>query len=729
MSAPPSRHVAIRTATARKPRLFERPRNAAGELQAVRDYFGSHAFGPEQMRDYLPADIIRQYQEVATRSGALSSELADRIAQGALEWAHDMGVTHFCHWFQPMTGATAEKHDAFIAFDGSRPIAQFTGAQLIQSEPDASSFPSGGMRTTFEARGYTAWDASSPLFVIERDNGSTLCIPSAFISFHGDALDKKTPLLRSMEALDKEAVRLLHNLGDTDVGRVTATAGPEQEYFLVDKAYVSLRPDLVLAGRTVLGAPAPKGQALDDHYFGAIPARVLAFMQEVETELYRLGVPAKTRHNEVAPSQFELAVLYSEANLAADHNQLVMETLKKVSARHDLAVLLHEKPFAGVNGSGKHLNWSMATDTGVNLLDPGKDPANSTRFLAVLGAVVLGVYRHSALLRSAIATHGNDFRLGANEAPPAIISVFLGQTLDGVCNELTSGTDSTGHLEKSTIDMGIARLPGIARDNTDRNRTSPFAFTGNKFEFRALGSSQSISFPLTCVNLAVADGLAALSELIEAGDGSPAAVTKAIKQVMTESAPVRFEGNNYSEEWVAEAERRGLPHLRRAADALGVLAEDGTRDLFERHGVLTAPELDSRFHIYLEQYLTAVDIEFDVMRDLVDQQVMPAATAERAARAADVAATRAALGEVDEADLADLRELNALVGQLRQRRQELEQAVDGAPTDDHLARARAYANDVMPALESIRTVADALESRVADHRWPLPRYREMLFQN
>ncbi len=726
MSSPMSRHEAIRTAAARQPRVFERPKDAAGQHLAVRDYYGSLAFGPEQMRDFLPADVIRKYEEVVTRSIPLSPELAARIAQAALDWCRDKGVTHFCHWFQPMTGATAEKHDAFLSFDGSRPIAQFKGSQLIQSEPDASSFPSGGMRTTFEARGYTAWDASSPLFIIERENGSTLCIPSAFISYHGDALDKKTPVLRSMEALNKQATRLMHLLGHADVSKVTATAGPEQEYFLVDKAYVALRPDLVLSGRTLLGAPAPKGQALDDHYFGAIPARVLAFMQEVETELYKLGVPALTRHNEVAPSQFELAVLYSEANVSADHNQLVMETLKKVASRHDFAVLLHEKPFAGVNGSGKHLNWSLATDTGINLLNPSRDPANNTPFLATLAAVVLGVHRHAGLMRSAIATHGNDFRLGANEAPPAIISVFLGQTLDRVCREITGGTDASQHMSDETIDMGIAALPGIERDNTDRNRTSPFAFTGNKFEFRALGSSQSVSFPLTCVNLAVADGLNSICEMIEGGSSAQ----DAIKAALVESAAVRFEGNNYSDEWVAEAERRGLPHYRRAADALGVLAQDETREAFQRHGILTAAELESRYFIYLEQYLTAVDIEVDVMRDLIDQQVLPAACAERTARAADVSATRAALGEVDGAELDDLRGFNALIGQLRERRSALESTMEQAVAEaDHLVRARKYAYEVMPALEELRTVADALESSVADQRWSLPRYREMLFQN
>jgi len=729
MPAPNSRQLAIQTAATRQPRTFPRPLRSDGSPQTVREYYGSHAFGIDQMRAHLPADVVRQYLDTARRHLPLELGLAERIAHAVLDWAATKGVTHFCHWFQPMTGATAEKHDSFLSFDDERPIAAFSGAQLIQSEPDASSFPSGGMRTTFEARGYTAWDPSSPIFIMERETGSTLCIPSVFISYHGAALDKKTPVLRSMEVLNKAATRVLHQLGDTDITRVNATAGPEQEYFLVDAAYAALRPDLVLTGRTLLGAPAPKGQALDDHYFGAIASRALAFMQEVETELYKLGVPAQTRHNEVAPSQFELAVLYSEANRAADHNQLVMSTLEKVAARHSLKCLLHEKPFAGVNGSGKHLNWSVADSRGRNLLNPSDTPHQNLRFLTFLAAVLLGVHRHASLLRATIGTHGNDFRLGANEAPPAIISVFLGETLTGICDSLAAGRTHEADSTSALLELGVARLPQVARDNTDRNRTSPFAFTGNKFEFRALGSSQSISFPLTVLNTAVADALTAIADDIDARGGGDQAVLAAVQAAIQESTAVRFEGNGYSEEWVEEAERRGLPHFRKAADALEVLRSDETIATFTRMGVLTPAELDSRYHVYLEQYITTVEIEVDVMRDLIDQSVMPSAIAERTAAAADVNALRSAIGDVPEADLDSLKQLSAMVGDLRKARCELDEAMAAAHVLADAEQARALAYTVMPALEATRAAADALEARIADHRWELPRYRELLFQN
>ncbi len=724
-----SRHHAIRTAVERQPHRSVRPVDKDGELLPMSEYYGRKTFGLDQMRKHLSGDQLRRFQQVIDRGERLDGELAEHIANGVLVWAQSMGASHFCHWFQPMTGVTAEKHDAFLSFDGDRPLMRFTGAQLIQSEPDASSFPSGGMRSTFEARGYTAWDPTSPMFIMERTNGATLCIPSIFVTYHGDAMDKKAPVLRSMQALSLQATRLCRLLGDGDVRRVIATAGPEQEYFLVDRAYAALRPDLIIAGRTVIGAPAPKGQSMEDHYFGAIPTRVLAFMNDLETELYELGVPAKTRHNEVAPSQFEIAVLYGQANIAADHNQLVMELVKKVAERHNFLALMHEKPFAGVNGSGKHLNWSMATDQGSNLLEPGKNPRENLRFLAVLAAVLMGVQKHAGLLRAAVASHGNDFRLGANEAPPAIISAFLGEQLDAICREMASGEASTRAPGAKTIALELAGLPELARDTTDRNRTSPFAFTGNKFEFRAVGSNQSVSWPLCCVNVAVADGLAELCARIEAGPSGEASILAAVRAALVETRKICFEGNNYSQEWVEEAARRGLLNLRTTPQALTQLQTQTSLDVFLRHKVLSEAELNSRFHVQVERYITSVDIEVDLMRHLVDQSVLPAAVSERTAIAADVAALRGAAPElIGEEDLAHLRGISALVGALRRARGDLDDVVERAREHEGMTRAEAYANMVVPAIEQLRAAADAVEERVSDDRWMLPRYREMLFQ-
>ncbi len=727
MSASSARLHAIRTASERKPRTFRRPSAPDGSPLPVREFYGQNTFGVDQLSQRLPSATYKRLLETIERGQPLTPALADAIASAVLGWANERGVSHFCHWFQPMTGSTAEKHDGFIAFDQHKPLAKFTGSMLIQSEPDASSFPSGGMRSTFEARGYTAWDPTSPMFIMESTSGGTLCIPSAFVSYHGDALDEKTPVLRSMEAINAAALRLCRALGETATTKVTATAGPEQEYFLVDRAYVALRPDLQLCGRTLLGARAPKGQTLEDHYFGTIPSRVLAFMQELDVELYKLGVPAKTRHNEVAPSQFEIAVLYAEANVAADHNQLVMELLRRVAERHDLAALLHEKPYAGVNGSGKHLNWSMADNQGHNLLDPGATPHENRRFLAVLASVLLGVFRHGALLRASIATHPNDFRLGANEAPPAIISVFLGEQLDAVCEMITTGAPLNGTKQATHIPLGVASLPSLARDTTDRNRTSPFAFTGNKFEFRAVGASQSVSFPLTCVNLAVADGMLQIAEWIEAAGGGDDAVMEVVRRALVESAPIRFEGNNYDPAWAEEAVRRGLPNLRSTPAALEVLHDDGIRALFERHRVLSAAELESRYHIRTERYVTTVDIEADVLRDLIDQYVLPAALEERSALAGAVALLSGSFDTTDDREV--LQTLFDQIGHIRAARRHLDQLVaEGSGLSGH-EKAAFYGARMVPALAALRAAADAVEGLVADSRWPLPRYRELLFQN
>lgn len=729
MSSNP-RPLAVRTALERPLHGSARPVDADGRPQQVRDFFGELTFDEEKMRAHLSADQLRKFQAVISGGQRLEPDLAEHIARGVLDWALQHGATHFCHWFQPMTGATAEKHDGFLRFDAGRPIASLSGGQLIQSEPDASSFPSGGMRSTFEARGYTAWDPSSPMFIMERAGGATLCIPSIFVTYHGDAMDKKAPLLRSMQAIGHQAVRLCGLLGHTDVRRVTPSAGPEQEYFLIDRAYAAFRPDLTVLGRTVLGAAAPKGQSLDDHYFGAIPSRALGFMNDLEQELYRLGVPAITRHNEVAPSQFELAVEYRQANIAADHNQIVMECVKKVAQRHGLLALLHEKPFAGVNGSGKHVNWSLATNTGENLLSPGPNPQENTRFLAFLAAVLLGVHKHAGLLRAAVATYGNDFRLGANEAPPAIISVFLGEQLTRVCEKLLNQEEPTQNLTEDVINLELGGMPELERDNTDRNRTSPFAFTGNKFEFRAVGANQSISWPLTIVNVAVADGIAALCDRMEGNWQGEQSIHEAIRWAIAESQNIRFEGNNYSAEWEAEAERRGLPHLRTTADALAVLESDTTKALFDTYKVLAPAELSSRFHVQVEQYITAGTIEADLLLEMVDQSVLPAALAERTAVAADVAALRGADPSlVSEADLAGLKTLSAAIAELRAARAAAG-AISAAIAELHeMEAARKTASELKPALDRLRDASDALERLVADTRWTLPKYREMLFQN
>ncbi len=720
-----ARHEAARTVATRTVRVAARPTDAQGRPQRVSSLFGARTFSMERMKERVPPEIFARFTATIERGERLERSVADAIAHAVKEWAVEQGCTHFCHWFHPMTGSTAEKHDSFLWFDrDGRPIEKFTGSMLIQSEPDASSFPSGGMRSTFEARGYTAWDPTSPMFVMDGSAGKTLCIPSAFLGYHGQALDEKAPLLRSMDALSRAAVQLLAKVG-TATARVTATVGPEQEYFLIDRAWGSLRPDLTIAGRSVLGARAPKGQSLEDHYFGSIPPRVLAFMEEVETELHLLGVSAKTRHNEVAPGQFEIAPIFAEANLAADHNQIVMQTLRKVATRHDMLVLLHEKPFAGVNGSGKHVNWSMQTTQGENLLDPGQDPEQNLRFLAFLAATLLGVHRHAAVLRASIASHGNDFRLGANEAPPAIISVFLGDFLTKMCDAIAAGTVSNLPTGQALIELGVARLPAVAQDNTDRNRTSPFAFTGNKFEFRAVGSSASISFPTTCLNAAVTDGIDQLVAWIEE-DGSKDALMNAVRRAMVESTPVRFDGNGYSAEWVVEAEGRGLPHARNTPTALDALDSDAARGLFTRHGVFTADELHARFEVRLEQYNKKVEIEADVLRALVDTQVLPAALSDLGTAATQEAALRA-VGTRSTASEDRRMRLVGLVDELHAARTALEGTLSELGDGEH-HKATENVGVIIPAMERLRAASDALEDFVADGTWPLPRYREMLFQ-
>src|SRR3954471_313576 len=637
MTAPThtKRKSTLRELVARVPRA---PYDTNGNGEAplpTSAYFGINTFGARQMRDKLPKDVARKLAASIRLGKKLDLEIAPVVAQAIKEWALSRGVTHFTHWFQPQTGLTAEKHDAFLSFDDKQqPMESFSGAQLIQSEPDASSFPSGGLRATWEARGYTAWNPASPVFIVESGDTRTLCIPSVFIGYNGEALDEMTPLLRSSDVLSEKAIALLELLGDTGVQRVYTTLGAEQEYFLIDRGHFAQRPDLVMAGRSLVGAPPPRGQQLEDHYFGGIPERIQACISEVEHELYKLGVPIVTRHNEVAPSQFEMAPVFEETDIAVDHNQMVMATLRKVALRHDLQAILHEKPFAGINGSGKHCNWSLsiAADNaeldGTNLLKPGKTPHQNVRFLVFLAAILKGVHKHAGLLRAGIASSGNEHRLGANEAPPAIISVFMGSTLTHVIESIAAGKGTT-NASQAMIKLGVSRLPEIEKDNTDRNRTSPFAFTGNKFEFRAVGSSASIAFPIVLLNAAVAEALGEIVDEVRAnakrGKSAEDVALGVVRQIFKETASIRFEGNNYSEEWVKEAAKRGLPNLRRSPEALEQLTSRQSRTLLNKLGVFNKAELDSRYHVRLERYVKDMLIEMHTLKEMVDTLVLPAA--------------------------------------------------------------------------------------------------------
>ena len=724
-----ARFDAIREVNSRTPRKFDPPRDDSGKRQRVSEFYGANTFDLFKMKEKLPKDVYQKLVSTIEHGKKLDSDIANTVANAIKEWALARGVTHFCHWFQPQTGTTAEKHDAFLTFDDNgRTVEKFSGSQLIQSEPDASSFPSGGMRTTFEARGYTAWDPSSPVFIMEHANGKTLCIPSVFISYHGDALDEKTALLRSMDLLSKNATELLHTIGYTGVKRVVPNLGVEQEYFLIDRAFTALRPDLVMTGRSLIGGQPPKGQQLEDHYFGSIPARAQAFMAEVEYELYKLGVPAKTRHNEVAPSQFELAPIFEEANISTDHNQLTMEILRKVAARHNFSVLLHEKPFAGINGSGKHNNWSMSITAsgpdldGDNLLDPGKTPHENIRFLLCLMATLKGVHKYAGVLRAGIASAGNDHRLGANEAPPAIISAFLGDLLTRILNEIEAGTGMEKNVEAAVIKLGVSKLPEVMRDNTDRNRTSPFAFTGNKFEFRAVGSSASTAFPITLLNAAVADGLLDVTESIKAkmksGKKVEEAAFEVVREAIKETKNIRFEGNGYSEEWVKDAEKRGLPNLRKTPEALAELVTDKAKALLTK-GIFTEAELGSRFHVRLERYIKNLFIEVDTLRSMVDTQVLPACYAYGTQLGA-----AAAVGFKSPA--AD--KLKSLIASLESKRGDLEKAFHKVETlGSEEEKAKLLSREVSSLMAEVRANCDELEAIVADDYWPLPKYREMLF--
>ncbi len=686
------------------------------------DIYGTYVFSESVQREYLPKPIFKRLRRTIDGLEPFDTVIADAVAHGVKEWAMAQGATHYTHWFVPMTGSTAEKHDSFLSPDGQgKTIAEFSGQNLMQGEPDASSFPSGGIRATFEARGYTAWDVTSPIFLQVEPNGVTLTIPTAYVSFTGEALDHKIPLLRSQEALGKQALRVLRWFDNTTSSRVFTNIGPEQEYFLVDRRLAEQRPDLLLTGRTLFGAPSPKGQELEDQYFGPIRERILAFMMDLDRELWRLGIPSKTRHNEVAPGQFEMAPVYEPTSVGSDHNMVVMSTMRRLAPRHGLMLLLHEKPFAGINGSGKHNNWSMATDDGENLLDPGHDPHANAQFLAILAGVIRGVNVHSDLLRAAIADAGNDHRLGANEAPPAIMSIFMGSQLEDVLAQLEAGGASAskkgGHVE-----LGVTSLPVLPKDATDRNRTSPFAFTGNKFEFRAVGSSAPIYWPQTVLNTAVADSLSALAdELDGVAHGDFAGLTSILSGIIRDHKQVLFEGNGYSEEWHAEAARRGLPNNKTTPDALPALSTPKAAELFARFGVLTERELAARAEINWERYVKVSNIEASTAIDIATTLILPAAVkylgelAGAAGASRGVAAVSAKVASLTDA-------LVDAIGVL----EHTQHAAHGS--NSLQAEAHAFVDSVIPAQAALRAVADELETLVSDELWPLPKYRELLFQ-
>jgi glutamine synthetase len=702
------------------------PRSAA----SIRTLFGINVFSDEIMKARLPENIFKAIRNTIKKGAPLDPSIADVVAATMREWAMEHGATHYTHWFQPMTGLTAEKHDSFLVpTEGGLAIAEFSGKELVRGEPDASSFPSGGIRTTFEARGYTAWDPTSPAFILDNPNGTTLCIPTAFCSWTGEALDKKTPLLRSMEALSKQAVRILRLFG-SEASRVYSTAGPEQEYFLIDKHFYFARPDLINAGRTLFGAKPPKGQELEDHYFGAIPERVLACMLETETELYKLGVPVKTRHNEVSPAQYELAVTFENANVATDHNMLVMETMKRVADRYGLQLLLHEKPFAGVNGSGKHLNWSLSDDSGNNLLKPGETPHDNAQFLLFLVAVIRAVARHGDLLRVSVANAHNDHRLGANEAPPAIISVFLGDMLQDIVEQIEKGGARSAKTG-GELKIGVSVLPTLPRDPGDRNRTSPFAFTGNKFEFRAVGSSQSVSGSIVVLNTIVAESLdefaTQLEHAVSAGKDLNTEIQTLLQNAVKESKQVIFNGDNYSEAWHAEAARRGLPNRSTSVESLPDLIAPKSVRLFSKYGVFNERELHSRFEILAEGYRKTINIESQLTIHIAKRMILPAALRYQAEVAQAIINLKATGATVPKVQAALLSELVAAIEELQASTDRLDAALDEHPDGDSLAHAKHARDVIIPAMNAVRVAGDQLEVLVADDLWPLPTYQEMLF--
>ena len=707
----------------------------AGEYYSVSEIFGENVFNDAVMQERLPKKVYQKMKQTISEGRELDLATADVVAHEMKEWAIEKGATHYTHWFQPMTGVTAEKHDSFITapMENGKVLMSFSGKELIKGEPDASSFPSGGLRATFEARGYTAWDCTSPAFVRQDAAGATLCIPTAFCSYTGEALDQKTPLLRSMEAVNKQAIRLLRLFDNQTSKKVTASVGPEQEYFIVDREKYLKRKDLIFTGRTLFGAMPPKGQEMDDHYFGAIRERIAAYMRDVNKELWKLGVSAKTQHNEVAPAQHELAPIYATANVAVDHNQLVMETLKKIAGRHGLQCLLHEKPFAGVNGSGKHNNWSITTDDGINLLDPGVTPHQNVQFLLVLTCILKAVDIHADLLRESAADVGNDHRLGANEAPPAIISVYLGEQLQDVLTQLISTGSATHSLKGSKLETGVTTLPDFMKDATDRNRTSPFAFTGNKFEFRMVGSQDSIAQPNVVLNTIVAEAFSEACDVLEKAkeeDNFEMAVHNLIKEYATEHQRVVFNGNGYSDEWVEEAEERGLPNIKSMVDAIPALNTEKSVKLFEKFGVFTKAELDSRVEIEYETYAKEINIEARAMIDIAGKQIIPAVIKYTTALATSLSAVAAACGDADISVQKELLvEVSDLLSDTKKALAALQDVTEqGASMEEGRAQAVFYRDTVKSAMDALRAPVDKLEMLVDKDMWPMPSYGDLIFE-
>ncbi|MCS6928368.1 MAG: glutamine synthetase III [Saprospiraceae bacterium] len=702
------------------------------ENGSIASYFGQNVFNDEAMRRFLPENAYLSVKAAIQSGQKLSREVADVVAAGMKEWAQSKGCTHFAHWFQPLTGKTAEKHDSFftMTYDG-RVIEEFTGAALVQQEPDGSSFPSGGMRSTFEARGYTVWDPSSPAFIMDVGSGKTLCIPTIFVTYDGLAQDYKLPLLRSQAFLDKAAVPVCQ-LFNPNITKVTATLGWEQEYFVVDEALFNARPDLVMTGRTLLGRPATKHQQLEDHYFGSIPERVYHFMRDLEMECHRLGIPVRTRHNEVAPGQYEVAPVFEEINVSVDHNQLLMDVMERVARRHRLRVLLHEKPFAGINGSGKHNNWSLMTNTGVNLLSPGDSPSRNLRFLTFFVNTIMAVYRYADLLRASIAHAGNDHRLGANEAPPAIISVFIGEAMTRLLNRIADGKKTDDAAVKRALDL-ISKLPNLERDNTDRNRTSPFAFTGNKFEIRAVGSSQNCAAPMTVMNtmvgLQLLDFKRDVDRLMAKGIEKDEAILMVLKKYIRKMKPILFEGNNYSEEWKQEAARRGLSNHANTPEALAVLASPQGEEFYTRSGVLSKRELEALLNVQLHAYCTKIDIEAKTLIEMIQTLVVPATVRYQTELAQNLVTLKeAGLQESAGLQREILHKIEHNLGIIREGLHDLQTAQRKArAAEDLMTEARIYCDEVKMHMERIRCAADELEVLVDDQYWPLVKYRELLF--
>jgi glutamine synthetase len=708
-----------------------------GEVSPVENYksepgteiFGSLVFNDSAQKQFLSKDVYKKFRATTIKGEPLDPSIADQVAQGMKEWALSHGATHYTHWFVPLTGLSAEKHDSFLepTMEGGA-IAEFEGKTLIKGEPDASSFPSGGSRSTFEARGYTAWDPTTPAFIQKELNGATLTIPTAFVSYTEEALDHKTPLLRSVESLSTQAIRLLRIFGNKTAKRAYTNMGPEQEYFLIDRKYYEQRPDLIAGGRSLFGAPPYRGQELEDHYFGAIKERILAYMMDLDRELWRYGIPSKTRHNEVAPAQFEMAPLFEKSSVAADHNMIVMELLRKVALRHGLVCLLHEKPFAGINGNGKHNNWSIATDEGENLLDPGKTPHANAQFLAFLVATISAVDKYSELLRIGISGPGNDHRLGANEAPPAIISIFLGDQLQDIVDQLEKGP-ATSSKSGGTMELGVSILPPLPKDATDRNRTSPFAFTGNKFEFRAVGSTAAIYWPNAILNTIVAESIDRIATKLEKGGDLNKTLATVLQEELKEHKKVLFNGNGYSAEWHAEAAKRGLPNLKTTVDALKVMPKKEYKELFAKYKVLSEKEYEAREEVMWERYVKVVNIEANATVDIAKNQILPAVLKYQSKLAETIQATAAVVKVGQKGQTALLEEVAKGASELYESVEALDALIESANSGSSLHQiAASFKDSVIPGMLKVREIADWLETIVDDDLWPLPKYREMLFQ-